>query len=307
VNDEPIQPVRLGSHWFALIAAGTLVTAIGAGWLVGKFRQDRDATPDPSHQVTAGRGALLFQVHCASCHGSEGHADGPSAGTLRPRPRDFAGRPWRFEVTPSSIRKVILDGIPGTTMPASRTALPPADIEALVEHVQTLAMPQTPTMQMPLPEAILLRDNGFVDLRGTETPPLQLSDVAGGGLKLSDLKGQLVLVNFWGTSCVHCLNEMPQLRELEAALADRHLTVLHVCADLDDIKAAQDVAGKVAPGVRIFVDGTGLGLAHFEVQTLPTVWLIGTDGRAIGRAHGAKDWRAPLLRKLLEHWLPPKG
>ena len=51
-------------------------------------------------------------------------------------------RPWRFEATSSSIRRVVLDGIPGTAMPATRAALPEADIDVLVEHVHRLATEQ---------------------------------------------------------------------------------------------------------------------------------------------------------------------
>jgi thiol-disulfide isomerase/thioredoxin len=207
-------------------------------------------------------------------------------------------------VTHDSILKVTLDGIPGTAMPGSRAALAAADIDPLVQHVYRLAMTQPPTSHPPALEERLLGDSGFVDLRGTEPPPLKAADAAGRVLKLSELKGQLVLVNFWGTGCIHCLKEMVKLREVEAALAGRPLTVLYICADADDAAAAQLLADHAAPGVRTFVDHTGVGLARFEVQTLPTVWLIGPDGKAIGRAHGARDWHAPALRHLIEDWLP---
>jgi thiol-disulfide isomerase/thioredoxin len=150
-------------------------------------------------------------------------------------------------------------------------------------------------------EARLLADCGFVDLRGTQPPPLTVTDAAGHSLKLADFKGHLVILSFWGTGCVHCLHEMPILQKLEREI--KGLKVVYVCADADDCRAAQATADRVAPGVRTFtVDG--VGLARFDVGSLPTVWLIAPDGAAIGRGHGAKDWTAAAMRRLIEHWLP---
>jgi mono/diheme cytochrome c family protein/peroxiredoxin len=303
VSAERLQHVRRPAPRHMVAIAGlTVAAAVGLGWAAGKLLSNREETAAPALQVSAKRGELLFQVHCASCHGPEGHGDGQAALTLRPPPRDFAARPWRSGVTRDSIRKVTLDGVPGTAMPASRSTLAAVDVEALVEHVYHLATAQ-PRTREPTAEERLLQEAGFVDLRGTDPPILTVTAADGRILKLTDQKGKLVLVSFWGSSCVHCLNEMPHLCDLEAAWGGRGLSVLHVCAEADDVQAAQDLASKVAPGVRIFVDDTGVSLARFEVQTLPTVWLIDRDGKAIGRAHGARDWRSPALRRLIEHWL----
>jgi mono/diheme cytochrome c family protein len=299
---------------FLLVAVAAVGVAVAGGWAVGKFRTARPdpAPPDPVAVVPPPapdpdpdrRGELLFRVHCASCHGPDGRGDGPNAAALRPPPRDFAARPWRFEVTKESIRRVTLDGIPGSSMASFRPALAPAEVEPLVGYVHHLATSRPPVAYEPSEEERLLRAGGFIDLRGVDPPPLTVTDAAGKDVRLADLKGRLVLVHFWATNCAHCLKEMPRLRELEAALAGRGLTVLHVCTDAEDVGAAQALAGRSAPGVRVFADQSGLGLARFEVQALPTVWLVGPDGRAVGRSHGARDWGDPAVRRLLERWLP---
>lgn len=191
-------------------------------------------------------------------------------------------------------------------MASTRAAIPPADVDALVEHVYHLATSRPTVVHEPTEEEKLLRDAGFVDLRGTDPPALVATDAAGKEVKLSDLKGRTVLLHFWGTSCVHCVKELPHLKALEATLSGRGFTVLHICADADDHEAAQALVDEKAPGLRVFADASGLGPARFEVQVLPTVWLIAPDGKAIGRAHGMKDWSAPAMRKLLEHSLPKR-
>ncbi|MFO0821924.1 MAG: redoxin domain-containing protein [Gemmataceae bacterium] len=305
---QVIAAASSSANRFLLFAVAAVGIAVGIGWAAGRLRRQESSTPanrpDPVPATAANRGEMLFITYCSSCHGPEGHGDGPSAATLRPPPRDFAARPWRFAVTREAIRKVTLDGIPGTAMPASSAALTPADVDAVVKHVLHLATSQPRIAHELTEEQTLLREAGFVDLRGIDAPPLVVADMAGKETKLSDLKGRTVLLHFWGTSCVHCVKELPHLKALEAALSGRAFTVLHICADADDHQAAQTVADRVAPGLRVFADATGLAPARFEAQTLPTVWLIGPDGKAIGRASGMKDWSAPALRKLIEHALP---
>jgi hypothetical protein len=76
-----------------------------------------------------------------------------------------------------------------------------------------------------------------------------------------------------------------------------------VCADQDDPEEAQRVLDRTVPGVKALIDTTGLGLARFEVNSLPTVWLIDASGKAIGRASGSRDWNVPACANVLAHWL----
>ena len=291
---------------FALIAVAIVAAAIGAGWAIGKYRNSSPSSLPPPSAIakTEGRGELLYQMHCASCHGSEGGGDGTAAATLRPPPRDFGARPWRFGPSKESIRRVTLDGIPGTAMPASRTALTAADADLLTDYVFHLATSRPQIVYEPSPEELLLREAGFVDLRGTTPPQLVVTDSKGKTDKLSDFKGRLVLIHFWGTGCTHCLKEIPHLKMLESEWAGRPVTILNVCADAEDAKEAQSVLDRATPGVRAVVDESGIGLARYEVKVLPTVWLIDKAGKVIGRAHGAKDWTSPALKRVLENWLP---
>lgn len=297
---DPTRPGR-----FALAAVGLVGLTVAGGWAVGTLRKRAAPPADPAAPpvaAAAGRGAVLFQVHCAGCHGPDGRGDGPVSATLRPPPRDLTARPWRGEVGPEYVRRVVADGLPGTAMPAFRHAVPAADLDPLVGH--TLDLARRPAESAPDPGAALLREAGFADLRGGTPPPLTVTDAAGADTALAGLKGRLVLVHFWGTGCLPCQKEMPGLKRVEDELAARGLTVLHVCADADDAADAQRVASGVAPGLRAHVELTGLGLARFEATVLPTAWLVGPDGKTVGRAHGARDWTAPALRRLVEHHLP---
>ncbi len=191
-------------------------------------------------------------------------------------------------------------------MPSFHTSLSASATDAIVAHVYQLATKGPLFEHLPTEEDRLLSEAGFTDLRSRDSPPLKIFDSSGNAVNLAALRGQLVLLHFWGTGCVACIEEMPALDALAKAHAGR-LAVLHVCADEDDAAFAQKHLDRLALNTIAYSEPTGLGLARFDVQALPTVWLIGADGKAIGRASGAKDWRSQALTKLIGHWLPSTG
>ena len=67
-------------------------------------------------------------------------------------------------------------------------------------------------------------------------------------IRLSDFRGKTIVVNFWGTTCVHCLEELPAIDRLQKQFADQHLIVLSICADEDDPLFVAEVAERIAPG-----------------------------------------------------------
>jgi mono/diheme cytochrome c family protein len=94
--------------------------------------------------------AALYREHCAACHGAEGRGDGPAAGLLSPRPRDFTRGQYKFRSTPSGQRPTLDDvartirmGLPGTSMPGYADLLGPEQIARLARHVLSLS-PESP-------------------------------------------------------------------------------------------------------------------------------------------------------------------
>src|SRR5258708_23375953 len=74
-------------------------------------------------------------------------------------------------------------------------------------------------------------------LKEGQTPPdFTLPDASGAGIRLSDYKGKVVLLNFWATWCHGCKTEIPWFMELAAKYKDRGLVVLGVSLDDDGWK-----------------------------------------------------------------------
>lgn len=259
-------------------------------------------TADPPAVASShARGEMLYTLHCAKCHGDEGHGDAEGAEKLIPPPRDFARRPWRFEPTAASIERVIREGIPGTAMPAFGASVPAADIAALTQYVQTLSEADSPTVANdPFTQA------RFTQLVQPRSAPKLTLESASGTTSLTDLQGKVVVLNFWGTNCEHCLKRMPELAKLQAEFADRDVAILNICADESDVATAQAMLAAAAPELTTYVDPSGLANSRFEVSLMPTFWLVDRQGQLVAKAQGARDWSDPAFARLLEALLTHK-
>jgi mono/diheme cytochrome c family protein len=104
----------------------------------------RDLPPvDPATVMTTNatllaKGEKLFKQNCTSCHGETGHGDGPAAGTLNPKPRNFSQpNGWTNGYHITDIFKTITSGVKATGM-APFDFIRPVDRMALVHYVWSL-------------------------------------------------------------------------------------------------------------------------------------------------------------------------
>lgn len=100
----------------------------------------------PVGSDAAGNPRGLYREHCAHCHGITGDGLGPTASFLNPYPRDYRKGQFKFKSTPvgrkpthDDLKKIVLEGVPGTAMPAF-ALLPDLEVEALVDYVKYLSV-----------------------------------------------------------------------------------------------------------------------------------------------------------------------
>jgi len=91
----------------------------------------------PTPELLA-KGKTVFQINCASCHGSTGHGDGPASVALNPKPRNFTEGYWRYGGGLARVVRTISEGSPGTAM-ASFSILPLEDRIAAAHYVRSLS------------------------------------------------------------------------------------------------------------------------------------------------------------------------
>jgi mono/diheme cytochrome c family protein/peroxiredoxin len=304
----PRPPARAGGrHLLPVAALGLLVLCLSAAaaWFLRAHLTPRaEPRPPAGRGHAAGgsdvvrQGRLLYGAYCASCHGPEGHGDGPSAASLKAAPRDFAAGPWKYGATPAAVRRVIAEGIPGGGMPASGHALSPAELDALTAYVLTLA-PRAVAARARALGPLLERAGLSPETAGGQAPDLDLLDTAGGSSSLARFRGKVVLLVFWETTCLPCLKKLPGLERLADEFHSRGVAVLAVCLDAEDAKAVRDAGSRRVKSLPLYRDARGLARLRYDVQALPAAFLIGREGRLLGGGHGPADWAGEEARALL--------
>lgn len=130
---------------FLLMASVLLLAGCGGGQ--SSSGVDENATPAPVPAEYAGltnplgaeaaaEGAEVFQTNCATCHGPQGHGDGPAGQTLDPRPRDLAK--LQTQVGDDFLFWRIREGKPGTSMVAWKGILSEEQTWQTVSFIRTL-------------------------------------------------------------------------------------------------------------------------------------------------------------------------
>jgi peroxiredoxin len=127
--------------------------------------------------------------------------------------------------------------------------------------------------------------------RSAGAPEVRFATLAGERLTTSDLKGKVVLVNFWATSCVSCVKEMPKMVETYKKFAPRGYDMIAVAMSYDHPnQVAQFAAARGLP-FKVALDGDGAIAKGFgEVRATPMSFLIDREGRIVKRYLGEPEW-----------------
>jgi len=138
-------------------------------------------------------------------------------------------------------------------------------------------------------------------------PEFVLPRLGGGRFSLRDARGRVVLLHFWATWCVACRHEMPQIDALWRRHRDDGLLVLGVNLDRGDVRAVRRFLREQGVDFPVLMGGASDVHLHYGVRALPTSYLIGRDGKIIGRMIGERDWSSPAARRMMRALLNQGG
>ncbi|WP_019140083.1 TlpA family protein disulfide reductase [Noviherbaspirillum massiliense] len=135
------------------------------------------------------------------------------------------------------------------------------------------------------------------------TPSLQLNDLEGRQWDLQDLRGKIVVLNFWATWCEPCVEELPLLNDWASSEAARgRLVILGV-----NVKESKPTIQRFLNTYRfrypVLIDRTGEFFKKWTNGVIPTTVLIDRDGRARWRVVGELDPADPGFKQALEKML----
>ena len=118
----------------------------------------------------------------------------------------------------------------------------------------------------------------------------------------SELRGKVVLVNFWATSCTTCMKEMPQIVATHKKFQPRGFETLSVAMSYDPPAYVMNYVQSRQLPFQVAIDNTGqIAKAFGDVQLTPTTFVINKRGDIVKRYVGEPDFAQlhTLLEKLL--------
>jgi peroxiredoxin len=121
---------------------------------------------------------------------------------------------------------------------------------------------------------------------GQPAPDFTLTDATGKTVSLRELRGKVVYLDFWASWCGPCLAEMPASNDLRKQFAGREVAFVYISLDTkptawQQALAAQQLTGPNSVHLRADQEfGSAVALAY-GVQSIPSYWLIGRDGRLV--------------------------
>jgi peroxiredoxin len=139
---------------------------------------------------------------------------------------------------------------------------------------------------------------GEPSIAGRTAPDFAM-ELDGKAMRLADLRGKVVVLNFWASWCPPCVEEMPSLIELHQRIESRGGMVLGV--NLDDDQSAYERfvtehnvvfpnhrdTSKTIPGV-------------YGTAMYPETYILGRDGRIARKVVGPQDWTSPEMLSVLD-------
>jgi peroxiredoxin len=127
--------------------------------------------------------------------------------------------------------------------------------------------------------------------RREDAPSFDYTLLDGREARSNALRGQVVLVNFWATSCAICIAEMPQLVATHQQFAARGLQTLAVAMQYDPPSRVVGFAEARGLPFGVVIDNTGSIARSFgDVAATPTTFLIDRQGRIARRWVGTPDF-----------------
>jgi len=142
---------------------------------------------------------------------------------------------------------------------------------------------------------------GVIKVPPAEDPVrINLKDMNGKNISLSDFKGKIVFLNFWTTWCPTCRIEMPSMEKLHQKLKNKDFAMVTI--------NLQESASQVKSFFEEFkltftalLDSTGEIGALFGIRAIPTTYILDKTGKIIGMVNGPREWDSKASITLFEN------
>lgn len=137
---------------------------------------------------------------------------------------------------------------------------------------------------------------------GKQAPDFTLVDLEGKTWTLSELKGQVVFVNFWATWCPPCREEMPSMQRLYKMLPENKFKMLAIL-NKDDPALAKNFAAKLKVTMPILNDQANIIGPKYGLTGLPETYIVDKQGILREKFIGPAPWDSPGYVQMLMKYI----
>ncbi len=130
-------------------------------------------------------------------------------------------------------------------------------------------------------------------------PDFTLKSNQGKNIRLSELKGEIVLVNFWASWCGPCRKELPAFEKLYQKYKPLGVTILAVNVD-DDPAKADELLSEVNISYPVLYDTDQKISELYKVSAMPSTYFINRDGELVNTHRSFKDGDEKKYKKLIK-------
>jgi thiol-disulfide isomerase/thioredoxin len=143
------------------------------------------------------------------------------------------------------------------------------------------------------------RAGGLIELpQKPAAPVLDLTDLAGKRHEMAQYRGRVVVVNFWATWCAPCRRELPSLQKAAEKFKPDNIAVLAVNVGEPADRIARFLSDR-GVSFPVLADPKAKTPGPWQIQGMPTTYIIDKDGRIYYGAIGERDWTSAAVTRQL--------
>jgi peroxiredoxin len=124
---------------------------------------------------------------------------------------------------------------------------------------------------------------------GTEAPEFALPDLDGKVVKASDLRGKVVILDFWATWCPPCRQEVPHFVALQSKYRDQGLEIVGLSLDKSGASVVKPFAEEYSVNYRMLIANDETASSYGGITGIPTTFVLDKNGKVVKRFMGYTD------------------
>ena len=143
--------------------------------------------------------------------------------------------------------------------------------------------------------------NSSVAKVNSPAPPFSVLSISdGSALKLSDLTGKVVLLNFWASWCPPCREEIPSMMKLNITMTGKPFQMVAVSVDEGGKPAIESFFKESGFMLPTYLDPGAKAARSYGVTGVPETFIVDKQGLIVKKIIGGADWNSPEVVSYLE-------